>query len=345
MSGRTLREVLRALGAEGLVDPESVARLEEVAGRGAVASAPWFVRVLVGLGAWIASLFLTLFVGLGLGRSAEPLVPLGLLLVGGAIAMRRGVVGWQSDFAEQFALAMLLTGQLCLLVGLGETSHDETLVSASMLVLQAPVVAFFPDPVGRFLAVLAAAGALLALLLQADASSAWDLAVLLTALPAGLLWWRRTSLLAGSRAEVVHPAGYGLVTACFGFLLASLANLYAEGRPGPLSTGVLTLGLAFLADRLLGPRRTLFQGGLTLGILVALGGATLQAPGVMASLGVLVLGFRARERVLVGMAWVFLAVFLTGFYYNLDVTLLEKSGILVASGALLLALREGVRRW
>ncbi len=70
----------------------------------------------------------------------------------------------------------------------------------------------------------------------------------------------------------------------------------------------------------------------------------LMTPGITAAILVLVLGFQRGQRVLMGLALVFLAVFLIAFYYHLDVTLLVKSGILAASGIVLLGMRWALLR-
>ena len=52
--------------------------------------------------------------------------------------------------------------------------------------------------------------------------------------------------------------------------------------------------------------------------------------------------FDRRNRVLLGLAIVFLLVFGSMYYYSLHLTLLEKSAVLAGSGALLLAIRQRI---
>jgi uncharacterized membrane protein len=65
----------------------------------------------------------------------------------------------------------------------------------------------------------------------------------------------------------------------------------------------------------------------------------LWTPGILAAVIVIVLGFRRGNRLLLGLGAAFLVVFLIAFYYYLDVTLLVKSLLLLATGLLLLGLR------
>jgi uncharacterized membrane protein len=54
---------------------------------------------------------------------------------------------------------------------------------------------------------------------------------------------------------------------------------------------------------------------------------------------VLLLGYWRGSRVLMGMAVTFLCLFVAQFYYALDITLLAKSYMMMATGLVLLGLR------
>lgn len=339
----TLTEVLRQVALEGGFDPESVSRLTEAGRAGERASAPWFVRVLLGIGAWIAAAFLVLFLfAVDVVRDEAGAVVTGVLLLAGAIALGRAR---SSDFLQQLALAVWLVGEGLAIFGTGGVTEGVAAAALFSLVVQAATLRLYPDAVARFLATGFAVASVTALLLDLDLPSSLDVALLSAALPAGLLWWRRPAALAGPWAEAVGPVGHGLIVSSFVLLLSTFGDPFDRGGVGLLAEVGLTAGTAAMAWVLLGPRASRPPGLAVLGGILILGAATVSAPGVMAGVGALLLGFRARDRVLLGMAWVFLAVFLTGFYYDLEITLLEKSGLLVASGALLLGLREIVRRW
>jgi uncharacterized membrane protein len=77
-------------------------------------------------------------------------------------------------------------------------------------------------------------------------------------------------------------------------------------------------------------------------VLVSL--PALWMPGILAATIVLALGFQRGNRILLGLAAIFLAIFLIAFYYNLEVTLLAKSLLLLAAGLLLLGLRALLAR-
>ena len=60
------------------------------------------------------------------------------------------------------------------------------------------------------------------------------------------------------------------------------------------------------------------------------------APGVSAAILVLTLGFANGNRVLMGLGLMAFGVYLSHFYYQLSVTLLMKSFVLMVTGAALL---------
>lgn len=108
------------------------------------------------------------------------------------------------------------------------------------------------------------------------------------------------------------------------------------------ATAALTALLMYFEYRLL-----LFHGALrnmraaaflflgTIGLALA----SFKAPGIIAALYMLAVGFHRANRIIVGISITFLVVFLSGFYYNLDITLINKSYILLGTGALLIVLR------
>ena len=69
-----------------------------------------------------------------------------------------------------------------------------------------------------------------------------------------------------------------------------------------------------------------------------------QTPGILAAVIVLLLGFWRNNVLLMGLATLFLLFFLSAYYYNLDIILLNKSYILMGTGVVLLALRFAFQR-
>ena len=87
------------------------------------------------------------------------------------------------------------------------------------------------------------------------------------------------------------------------------------------------------------PRSLLGLGGTVLFLVPAM-----RAPGLVAAIIVLLLAFRTGNRILLGLALVFLLVYLSAYYYHLEISLLLKSVTLAGSGLVFLALRYAQAR-
>ncbi|HEX5748762.1 MAG TPA: DUF4401 domain-containing protein [Archangium sp.] len=320
----------------------------------ATASMPWFVRILTGFGAWLASWFLIAFIAMGVLGAGEEVgaIVLGLILTGGAVFVRHA---GSNVFLTQLALSTGLAGQGLFIGGVGAAS-DEKGAALATVAIQAVLLFIYPDLIQRFLSTFFGSLALLYLLRITAPAVLADVTLVGITVLAHLLFLKQARLQSGRWSALVTPAAFGLVTT----LLSSLVmrswfhELYRElFRKGAveLPAGVLTLGLAvvtlYSAWRVLeetdsepgGPAGVTAFASLALTALL-----TLHTPGVIAALGVLLLGFHRRNVVLLGMAVVFILVFGVGYYYDLQFSLLAKSLALLGSGLVLLGLRLFILR-
>ncbi len=319
----------------------------------ATASMPWFVRALSGFGAWVASWFLIAFLSIGVAVGEEAgAIFLGLLLTGGAVLVRHA---GSSVFLTQLALSTGLAGQGLFIGGVAALTESEKAGAFATLVLQAVLLFVYPDAIQRFLSSLFGSFALLFLLRTAAPGVLVDVGLVGLTVLAHHLFLQQGRLQRGQWGALVNPAAFGLVTT----LLCSLVvRTWFHRVPGvfredsaELPVGVLTLGLAvvtlYSAWRVL--EETHADPGGTAGVtafasLGLMAVLTLQTPGVIAAIGVLLLGFHRRSVVLLGMAVVFILTFGVGYYYDLEFTLLVKSLALLGSGLVLLGLRLFILR-
>lgn len=321
----------------------------------ATRSMPWFVKILIGFGAWVASWFLLAFLSLGVvvGKEVGALV-LGLVLSGATASARR--MG-NNVFLTQLTLSTGLAGQALCIGAVASLSDSAEAAALATVVLEGVLLFVYPDAIQRFLSALAASLALLLLLHLTAPSVLVDVALVgLTAL-AHQLFLRQGPLQGRRWGALVTPAAFGLVTTLLFVLLMRswFPEVYWEfshhstvSRPPP---GVLTFGLA--AVTLYSVGRALEETGSDVGgapgvtafaVLAVLSLLTWHTPGVIAAAGVLLLGFHRRSVVLLGMAVVFFLVFGVSYYYDLELTLLAKSLALLGSGLVLLGLRLFVLR-
>lgn len=352
----SLGELLRALVARGEAPPDAPARAAEAI-TAAGEDTPWFVRLVVGAAAWGSSFFFGAFLDLiGWVDIEDQGLPFGLLFAAAAILLRRqwstheqasgqrAPGGLWADFGVQAALALSLMARFYVLIGMNQFVDRQQDAVLALIPLELLFLALYNDPVQRFLA-----SALLGLwsgiaVFDRDLPLLREAVALAFVAATGLLWARLADVLRSPLAAWATPVGYGLAIAASGLLLEGL--IFAEFREDPPYGWPLTLGVillvAALAWRILrdleiDPRsKPALVAWALLALLAAIGW---REAGVPAALGLLALAFRARERWLLVLGVLFTLAFGTHFYYDMDLDLLLKSGVLVGSGLAMLAAR------
>jgi hypothetical protein len=348
MNPPSLRDVATRLTQEGHLRDGAAARLGEILAEAAAPGTPWFVRALVGVSAWLAALLLIIFFSMArIVTSKESALVAGLLLLAGAVWLRRAALG---DFARQLALAASLAAQALVIGAFGGYGHSMAVAAAAAIVLQALLIQLYPDKLHRLLSVLIAVGGARVLLVEWQVPGAVH--GLTAALSTGIVawWWSEAHLTAGRMADAFRPLGFGLVLALFALLLPSTLppglqhelRLLAYPHPwlSALAAGAVLLVLVWRLLAEAGLSRAGVTALAVYGTILLFMVPALQAPGLPAVLLVLLLGFRRGERLLMGLALAFFAVFLGAYYYHLPVSLLAKSLTLAGSGLVLLVARQ-----
>ena len=189
---------------------------------------------------------------------------------------------------------------------------------------------------------LAITGALAFVLYDQDAAELIHLLTFLLAIGTMAVWQQEFRLLTSRWFSIRAPLGYGLALSLFGVCLLSIVDFFLGATQWWLSAAGLALVLLYLAFILLREveRPLVSPVGLwALGAVVLLLIPAYQTPGILAAVIVLLLGQWRGNVLLMGLATVFLLFFLGAYYYNLDIPLLNKSYILMGTGAVLLLLR------
>jgi hypothetical protein len=368
----TIADVFNRIVAEGLASTESIEKARAALAGAVDTSPPWFARVIAGFGAWVATSFLIGFlIVMNVVEDETRAIIVGSILIAAAVYIRR-TADAEAEFKRQLALAGSLAGQVLVIVGVVGETRSAALAGLVALVMSAVLIPLVPDQAHRFMSGLI--GSIAALAAMADLRLAWplgdfgplgavvirgtDFAALAIVAVAAYVW--RVGLRERSRelAEMLEPVGYGTIAALLAVLLFSslfaIADDLVRGPQsarvnawhlGPLTTVGMTAALLvleraiFSEQRAEAPREAIV---VAVAATALLGLVTLSTPGIIAAVAVLTLGFDRRNRILVGLAVVFLVEFASVYYYSLRMTLLEKSMILVASGLLLLAGRAYV---
>jgi hypothetical protein len=311
-------------------------------------SPPWYVRAMVGYGAWLASLLLiSAIVGMSLATTGGGYVVLGLIFISVSILIRRTL---KSDFTRQAALATSMAGQGMLAGGIAFAGEMEGFDSAllSVIVTNAVLLGAYPDKTHRYLSVLFIVGSVVGLIYYHEAQVILPLLGPLLALGVVIFMRDEASYVSRGLDEIMVPVTAGMLMSALGCLLLSTLYIIPEiaeefafyPRPwiSTLLFGALLLHVQreIWAEMFGNPSggAALAAYGMTTVVILA----ALPAPGLILALLVMALGLVHRNRLCAGTGVAYLAVFTGTYFYGIDLTMLTKSVTLVATGlAILLA--------
>lgn len=331
----TMREVFDQLVAEGLFAAEDAGRVGEAMAK-EEAGPPWFVKALMGVGAWVATGMFLVFLGLlDLFDSTAALLIVGPLLVGAAVFLRTARGG---PMATQTALSMSLVGQVMLVFAIAELAESLEVGALALLALSVLLIWVMPDPVHRFLSTLAVAASLFFLLYVLNEAVAPTIGFALLA--AGTVaWWLPPPRLDGRLAQLRGPVGHGLAASMLVAILPDSLNL-REGNHALIGSVILAAVVLWVEARLFIEARGKLDrtAWVALAVTALIAVATARVPGLQAALAVLLLSLHRREPLLFGEGATAFVFFLGWYYYALELSLLHKSLVLVVSGAALLAI-------
>jgi len=295
----------KKLSEKGLVAGEEPVLVED--------SAPWYVRTMLGIAGWIGALFMLGALFSGFWAFFESEIASGVL---GLVACLVSIVIYRSmmhnDFMAQFGFAISLAGQGLLTFGMLQglelfEGGDEFIGRVRML-------------------------ALIMVVLQL---------ILFIMIPNFLhrIW-----------SGVIGISALTFLLIQFGFYPFSLAILLALGGAWGNNLSSLLLGgvlIAVVAVLLVRAQVNMLSSkgvaALFLALFIALMGV--WTPGITIALVFVILGYAHGNKVLTGVGLVTLVIFVSQFYYQLDLTLLYKSLVLVVSGLALLLIRAADYRW
>lgn len=342
-----LQQVVDGLRSEGLLPENSddtVAQLIE----NLRDTQPWYIRTMVGFGAWLASLLLIGFVG-SIGFAADAgFVIVGVLFVGAAIFARKHS---ESDFVVQSALASSLAGQAVFAYGIVAISggNDFEHILGVVIILNGILFFVFPDRIHRVLSILIAMSSLATLLYIWEFNAVVPIIGPVIAAAMVFSYLNQGAIIAGGRGHLTRPLTSGLMLSAFGFLLLStvyiLPELGWEYEFYPrawISTLLLGALLLYTGTRVwpqIGGAARSPAMAVFYGLLVVMTAAAWAAPGLLLALIVIMLGTSSGNRVYLGAGIAFLVVFIACYFYGIQVSMLTKSISLVTAGAAVLAAR------
>lgn len=308
---------------------------------------PFYIRILSGMGAWVAALFIIVFLfATHMINEKEGSIICGILFLITAITFSRksGTL-----FFRQFALALVFAGHILVLSGVFllfyRHSYDANWITGILVthgILCLVVYPLYAGSIYRFISpVMFFVLSVCWIFKEHRFEFIHGLIALETLMAGGLLFKKRLS-------SLWTPLLYACITALpttFLFLNINRIDIWWRmfdihvNEPMWPSSLLLSLCLIVLFTRLSGRWSSINKPWM---ILAAVSTALLgmfTTPGILAGIGILVAGYARGDRIMMGMAYAFLPCFLVVFYYALHVDLAYKAWIIGGSGLLLLIIR------
>ncbi len=349
---RTVAGLIEHLRSAHLIDEEgadAIASHSEVLSTRRVS--PWFVNLLVGIGAWLASIAFVIAVGSLLVLTSQAEMGEVNMTIGGIGILIAIVLHWLSRktegpggvFVTQLALALSVAGHFGFLFGFYMVDEGRWTIATGASMLLVILYPVYRDAIHRFFSTALVLGTVMIALMVdqenlADMFHLWfHLYMVVVVALIGLVFLDENI---GSR---LRPAGYAAALA-----LVVVPGIFNGGNSYHIllwpSQALLIAALVLLYLRIasklggLRPEPTIVMIAATLAV------GLLSPPGVTASIVLLVLGYYRNDRILIGLAAIAAIVHLIFFYNDLHLSLLTKSWLLGLVGAVMLGAR-GWLRW
>ena len=366
---KSLQQLCLLSGNGESFSPERLHQVEESLVADHRTDMPWYLRIIVAIGAWVASGF---FVGSAIQligwqdqhKSTIGFIGVALLII--AVTVGRQTWG---VFVGQCALAVSLAGQAMIYYGfVNEHHHPLGTATAFSIILAALLYVAFPNFLSRLMTCFAALQITLFWIYTGNngelfstygaRSDLSQLVLLYWAFHLAALCW---CFLRSRHSGLFAPLGYALIASIAAWQVENLCNAWA-GTVYARSTEISPVWIEWilLHVRTALTALTLFgvsvwaAGGISIlrekaplffGLALALAALLwLGSGGVLLALLFMLLGFSLQNRAILGLGLILFPIFLTHYYYNLNLDLLAKSGVLIGSGIVVLLLRAGLAR-
>ena len=343
-SSTTLRTVMEQLTLAGHLSENRADEIAQtISTQDREKPSPWYLQAIIGIAAWLAASSLMGFLTIiNVLDSATSMMVSGSIFC--IIAVGSRAIIRQSLFVDQLALALSLVGQVLLIGGIGWATDSPRIAAVALIGLELLLIVLYANALHRFLSTMIIPAALLFLLFDLEMQEMVHILIAALALGAVIIW-RNESYFAVQRTENLYrPLGYGLVISLLYVLILSVVATFDRELIKVHYWWISSISLLLILLALVYTILTRLDTAPNIIRLIVIGTiivflTTLQAPGIVAAVLILVLGFQRGNGLLMGLATAFLALFLIIFYYNLELTLLTKSLMLMTTGLALFGLR------
>lgn len=309
-------------------------------------SQPWFISGIIGISAWISAVLIIMFIGsvsIDLFSSSSALIVIGLLLCAGSIAVHN--IPERNIFMSQFSLAFLIAGEILCIAGFFNLDGSESFKIFLLIVFELLILWILSNSFHRLISTAVIAVSLYFLSEKLGLKDFTHIITLLLAFIFIRLWEKKAEIMTSPLKNCFTPVVFGLaisLTCIFTLPLYNKAEFEFMYGNWIFSSISLIIVLIFTANGILETdvKASKKNKTIILFLLFLIMLTAVKSPGIVASFLFLTAAFRFRSIILFTIANISLVFFIIFFYYNLNITLLEKSVILISSGIALLISRK-----
>lgn len=296
---------------------------------------PLFVDILVGAGAWIASVFIMVFIGAsGIVGDETGAIALGIAAIVIGLALRQ----IQATFTNQLSLALVSTAYILIMYGAANIlNHDEvTLCLIIHLGLTILLYPLYNSSIYRFLAPFTLYIFAFFWIGEEHHPNIFHLLVFCqVTLISLLLHQSRWSL---ALRPLAYSALFGLPT----IFMLQYGNHFGNFGHDTLTpswpSSILLCAALILLICFFSPKwRSDPTSRVAILIIVLL--SIFTTPTILMGIGLFILGHGLQRQLITVLAYTYMPLALSSYYYFMQVDLSQKSWIMMASGLLLLITR------
>ncbi len=350
MTNISAAQLLATWQKTDMIEPNESAQLKQfIQAQQQEKELPLYLRIFVGIGAFIASLCFIGFLSESNIISFESevqLILLGLIFVGTAIFLatisRDRDNTFKHSFLIQSSFCAMGVGKILFVMGFAMMFGRDAGwgVTLSTLIITAATYHVYRMSIDRFLSTLAIFTSLLINIVSerhfgTSTEIVLNLFFFIQIILAAVL------LTHGRSKRGYIPLAYATAfSLCITVIFFGVeSELWRNSEPYSLGfiNAVLALALVALIGWAAGNLEKLKREPLMPAALASVLLGIISAPGVILSICLMVLGYAKHERLLLLMGILLSPVFIFLYYYNLDISLMAKSGVLIGSGIILLA--------
>jgi uncharacterized membrane protein len=313
---------------------------------------PWFVNILIGFGAWAASLLFIMALFSMLKESNGAVGVIGVILIIATAGSR--YLPSRNIFITQLSLSLCIAGQVLIMIWCIDKTHFKSEGSLPMVLMamETVLIVVYRDAVIRFLAVILFVVGSIWLFHDIHVPEAVHIVSIPLAFISGYVWVNESRLFTGKFSEIVTPVGYASAAALLLLPVISIIHRHAHDLFSVNHWWITTMGVAavllyagIIALESRGVRVKSKEFYAIALCVLAFSLLSQGSPGIIIAAGMLSIGFYRGNRVIMGLSIGFFLIFMFEFYYYMEVTLLIKSFILMGSGVFLIALWLAFRRY